>query len=333
MKIFFAFRSGYEKASKYIKEFEADSVLDWFQSNWDAFQGEYGCEENVLGVHVYGFPIEDEDLEEGQKVPAPKSLAQLKSKIDEYIYSNEIKTSVNCIQVLTDDDEIELAWYVFDEIFKDKYPEKVAIWDNEYLPHEYGEIGQLLKGTYVEILPKDKDKGCVYYGSSSIYDGANFEYLEGLYKIENIRLPSFLNYLRNNEINLKKDNEDSCGFNELLFFQFVAKQLPNSDFQEILEYLGKIPLTEFNTIGIEAINDYTLAEVLELEKAENNLPKNSFIKVSKHCCEWNTVTLCPLNDELVDTFHNYFVLFDDLWVEKNELLAKNLAQFTKTWEL
>ena len=28
----------------------------------------------------------------------------------------------------TDDDEIEISWYLFDEIYKAKHPEKISIW-------------------------------------------------------------------------------------------------------------------------------------------------------------------------------------------------------------
>lgn len=333
MKIYFAFRSGYEKTSKYMKTFEAESVLDWFQSNWDAFQGEYGCEEQLLGVHIYGFPIDDEELEQGQKVPPPKNLAQLRAKIEEYIYFNEIKVQVNCIQVLTDDDEIELAWYVFDEIYANQYPEKVAAWLNDYLPQDFGDEGKLLGGKFINILPKGSDKGCIYYGSSSIYDGGNFEDLEGLHKIDNVRLPEFLNYLRNHKVHTKSNKGISTGLEELKFFQFIAKQLPNADFKEILGVIGTIPLTEFNEIDMDDIHDYTLEEVLKMGLAESELPQSSIIRVSEHCCEWNTVIRLPTNGILEDSFCNYFVLFDDLWVEKNKALAQNLAQFNRTWKL
>lgn len=316
-----------------MKIFEANSVLDWFQSNWDAFQGEYSCEEKILGIHVYGFPIDDDELEEGQKVPAPKTISELKSKIEEHVYLNEIKTHINCVQVHTDDDEIELAWYVFDEVYAEKYPEKVAIWMNEYLPQTYGEVGQLLDGKFKNILPQGSDKGCVYYGSAAIYDSGNLESLEGLHKIENVRLPSFLNYLRNHKISFKNKSDSSYGLDELLLFQFVAKQLPNADFKDIIDILGRIPTTEFGEVDIKNIDKYTLDDVLKIELAEPELPQSSFMNISEHLCEWNTVIRIPMGDELEDLFKNYFVLFDDLWVEKNELLAKNLARFTKTWAL
>ncbi len=325
MKIYFAFRSGYEKTTRYVKEFEADSVLDWFQKNWDTFQGEYGCEENLLGVHVYGFPIDDEDLEEGQKVQKPKTLSQLKAQIEEYIYQNETKINANCLQVYTDDDEIELAWYVFDEKFIENNPDKIAIWLNGYLPTTFGNNGLKLASKCIEITPNGTENGCVYYGSNPFYDSGNFETLEGLYKIENIRLPTLLNYLRANQINVKKGAEPTYGLNELRFIQFIAKQLPTANFTEIIEMLGKMPLTELEDIDLENLDNYSLNDIMKTNTENFEPSKSSFIKINEHCCEWNTVAM--------DMFHNYFVFFDDLWVEKNESFAKNLAQFTKTWQL
>lgn len=327
MKVYFAFRSGYERTTRYTKVFEAKSVLDWFQSNWDMFQGEYLCEKEILGVHVYGFPIEDSDLDSGQKIPAPKSLTKLKLDIETYIYSNEVKVNTNCVQICTDDDEIELSWYVFDEIYAEKFPEKVAIWTQEYLPQTYGNVGKLLANRCIEIVPKGNGKGCIYYGSASCYDSGNIDSLEGLYKINNVRLDTFLNYLRNSQIRVKNEDDGDMGLYELSFIKFVAQQLPNANFNDILEYLGKVPMTEFNEdIDFDNFEKYTLNDILAIEKSEDSLPDSSFIRISEHMCEWNTATYD-------NEFHNYFVLFDDLWVEKNEIYAKNLARFTKTWEL
>jgi hypothetical protein len=261
MKIYFAFRSGYEKTTRHTKVFEANSVLDWFQSNWDTFQGEYMCEKEVLGVHVYGFPIEDDDLDYGQKIPAPKSLSKLKADIETFIYSNEVKVHANCVQILTDDDEIELSWYVFDEIYAEKHPEKIAIWTQEYLPQTYGSVGKLLGNKCIEIVPKGNGKGCIYYGSSSCYDSGNLDGLEGLYKINNVRVDTFLQYLRNNPIPIqtKGEEEEDFGLYELSFIKYVAQQLPNASFNEILEYLGRVPMTEFNDdIDFDHFEKYTL---------------------------------------------------------------------------
>lgn len=327
MKIYFAFRSGYEKTSRYVKVFEANSVLDWFQTNWNSFQEEYSCENEILGVHVYGFPIEDEELEEGQKVKPPKSISQLKSLIEEYIYSNEIKANTNCIQVLTDDDEIELAWYVFDEIYAEKYPDKVDIWFNEYLPQNFGSNGKILKKKCNLVLPKGNKKGCIYYGSSSYYDGGNIESLEGLYKIDNIRLPDILDYLRTKDIKLKEETEFCYGLDELKLMQYVAKQLPKAGIAEIFNILQQIPLTEFDRgdIDIKDIDEHTLTDVLKSQNSKKIVSENSFMKISEHCYEWNTIGM--------DTFHNYFVLFDDLWVEKNETLANSLQQYMRDWKI
>jgi hypothetical protein len=133
MKIYFAYRTAYKSNLRYIKEFNANSIFDWFIENWETLSSdEYS---NLLGTDVYGFPvnIEIEEIEEieekkqsffsklfGEKEKVentdnsnskkPKSFQNLLKLLEKGLYVNEITGDENCIKVATDDDEIELGW-------------------------------------------------------------------------------------------------------------------------------------------------------------------------------------------------------------------------------
>lgn len=213
MKIYFAYRSGYIPNNRHFRVFEADSIFDWFLKNWASLSDETdGAVTNLLGIRPYGFPISDYETE--KPVPSPTDLEDLKAKIESFIYSNEVIVSESCVQVFTDDDEIELAWYLFDEKFAAENPDKVSIWFYDVLPTNFAsEISPaMLEGKTVD--PKAIGRSNTYYMSSSIYDSSHIEDLQGVYRFEGLRLPELTEYLRKND-SINVENDDLYGSDEI----------------------------------------------------------------------------------------------------------------------
>ena len=294
-------------------------MLEWFQSHWKALTNSEGdADEQLLGIRVYGMPLCNEEA------PVPETLSELKSAIEEYAYCEEVKVSKNCLQVLTDDDEIELVWYVFDENYANRYPEKVSLWLNPILPTSYGNNGLPIKVKNTKMIPKGSEKGYVCYGSSSIYDSSHLSDLEGMVRIEGIRLPQLPDYLRSNSFVPAPPEGEYAAFNELRLLQFLAKQMPTAELKEILGQAAKLPISDLlDSIKIEELDSQGLNDIMKLNM--RNDPSKSVVQSSPHLCEWSTNAL--------GEFQNYCVLFDDLWVEKNEALANSITQFFKKWNL
>ena len=135
MSVDFVYRSHYEGPSgKHVRRLEGDSVLGWFQAVWERAKEADDASEWVkseIGTSIYGFASIFEAARE-HDLPPPTSDRKLKSYLEEHLYvEGEIKYKPHALQVLTDDDEIELAYYVFDDEYVNQHPGRAA-----YLLHE-----------------------------------------------------------------------------------------------------------------------------------------------------------------------------------------------------
>lgn len=306
MKIYFAYRTAYKPNLRYLKEFEANSIYDWFIENWHTLcSEEYST---LLGSDVYGFPIAV-DAEEDSK---PKDFAELMEMLERGVYVNELIGDKNCIKAATDDDEIELSWFFFNEDYKNSANEKLEIWFNEVLPVTYGSRGIKLAVSSDVLIPKEPREGCTYFLSSPIYDSSNLEDIS-VTKIEGIRLPDFLAYLQNNEI-----ENTSYATSELNYIKLIANTLETNDLTTVLQTFADYPITE-----LPQINNQTLAELQQLQLRNNR--EMSKVIVNEHLAE--------ISSNSIGIFYNYFLLFDDLWIESNETLAKSIVYFGENWDI
>lgn len=318
MKIYFAYRSGYLPNNRYFKTFEADSIFDWFLKNWATLSDETeGAVKNLLGVRPYGFPVSDYQTE--KPVPAPRDLEDLKEKIESFVYSNEVIVSENCVQVFTDDDEIELAWYVFDEKFAAENPGKVSVWFNDVLPTKIADelSAENLKGK--TIIPKAAGQGSTYYLSSSIYDSSHIEDLEGSYRFEGVSLPELAEYLRKSS-SLDVGEDSLYGLDEIRLLQMFAKLFSDKSQKEIFE---EINLHSFNGLLYQFKFEEISPEMLEKIKIREANSKHT-LNYSEHLIE--------ISNEIGE-FYNYTILFDDYWLKENADLGKSLAAFCSDWKI
>jgi len=135
MSVYFVYRSHYEGPSgKHVRRLDGDSVLGCFQAVWErAKQADDPSEwvKSEIGTSIYGFASIFEAARE-ESLPPPTSDRKLQSYLEDHLYvEGEIKYKPHALQVLTDDDEIELAYYVFDDYFLAEHPGRAA-----YLLHE-----------------------------------------------------------------------------------------------------------------------------------------------------------------------------------------------------
>lgn len=321
MKLYLAYRSGYIKNTRFLKEFEEESILHFFQKHWHLFIKEDASETKeyveILGQDIYGFPIwkiDDTGLPD-----SPKSYKDLKNKLEKYVYSNEVICDEQCLKVCTDDDEIELAWFMFTEVYKQENEAELSIWFQDKLPIKFGVQGELVS-VKNEILPKGNNEGCTYFVSCSIYDSSHFEDLEGAFKLENIRLPDLISHLNNNELHLGDDENYSYGLGELEYLQYISQKLNIRNLKDVLKVFVEKPITE-----IQGVNFTTLSidDFGNLELRNNT--DESILNYSEHICE-----MC-INS--LGEFYSYVIIFDDLWVEKNRDLANSIIRFGASWEI
>lgn len=336
MKIYFAYRTGYHSNHRYLKEFESNSILEFFQTHWQTFINNESYED-LFGIDVYGFPIHQyqEEVDEFVIPPKPTTLDELKERLEKGVYCNDIIVGEHCVQVLTDDDEIELAWYVFDETYKNANMDKLALWFYDKLPSTISENTQTI--SYQELAPKLTHQGdyfgedepvkavqtcqlgsddCEsYFVSSAIYDSSNLEDTQAI-QLKGTNLNGLIGYLKSYDFDAIKDYDYlPYGFLELYISKSIANDFKTNELNSVIDlfnkYIGILQESEFDDIDWQEID-------------ENDEVEKSFVNVNEHIAEFG----------IYDRFcYHYYVLFDDKWAGNYPQLAKSIVHFGRTWEI
>lgn len=339
MKIYFAYRTGYLANHRFIKEFEAESILDFFQKHWQDLADDEQYKE-VLGSEVYGLPISayTDDSDEPQPLPKPNNLDELKTCLEETVYYEDLIIDEHCIQVLTDDDEIQLAWYFFDETYKNANMDKLALWFYDELPTQCNAENKANNSFYPMLVPEGchqsdyfgknapiksvntwqvgKDNDECYFVSSAIYDSSNLEDMNVIH-LNGTTIKNLIADLSGYNIDEDGDNYEWSGGRELLTLQKFADKFKSTDLQTLLEKLNQYPIYKGN------IDLDDLENTDSIFKRHN--PKLGKIKVSDHLVE--------LSISYVGIFYDYYIIMDSCWINSHNDLAKSIIHFGRTWEI
>lgn len=196
MSVYFVYRCPYiAPTGKHLKRFDDDTVLDWFRNRWhrlaDTDHKVVGERlEQELGCRVYGFGLLFEDVAE-QALPVPRTPQEVAA----FIHENEVRfDSPHALQVCTDDDEVGLAYYFFDDHFLKKYSKRATFLLTDWqLPDGCG------PGGYRTLEPTEKGKPRgPWQGTTYVVDldsPGDMDDLCSAYRIEGVRLPDFARYL------------------------------------------------------------------------------------------------------------------------------------------
>jgi uncharacterized protein (TIGR02996 family) len=207
MSMYFVYRSHYDIPSgNHVKWFEDASVLDWFRNHWQGIADGKAAHQHVeklLGCSVYGFGTLFGAIAE-HSLDAPKSAARLRELLEEHLYvEGEILFKPHLIQVLTNDDELEMAYYFFDDQFLAKHGGKAAFLLNEgwKLPGGHGNEGYRSAVSTTKLMPKGAGQGTTYLAFLAYYDSGNLSDLdvEGGSRLEGVRVPDLARYLARSE--------------------------------------------------------------------------------------------------------------------------------------
>jgi uncharacterized protein (TIGR02996 family) len=203
MTTYFVYRSPYHGPSgKYLKRFPDATVLDWFRNHWRAVPdgpgypaGAYA--EELLGTDVYGFASLFERIaERGQAAPETEQALWRLLRANLYV-EGEIRAAPHCLQVLTDDDELELAYYFFDDDFLAEHGDRAAFLRNEdwRLPGGLAPGGSASGVPTTALAPRQRGPGVTYLVFHGYSDSVNLDSLEGGYRFSGLRLPDLARHL------------------------------------------------------------------------------------------------------------------------------------------
>ncbi|BCY12026.1 hypothetical protein [Actinoplanes sp. L3-i22] len=164
--MYFVYRSHYDgPLSKLVRRLPDAGVLDWFRRNWTR-DDPRGWLPEELGADVYGLATIFEAARK-HALPRPESTDQLRTMLHEHLYvegdADFIRLDEHSLRVRTDDDEVELAYYFFDEETLARHPSRLAYLVHEAwpLPDEPGAEPAVPLTTYAVFL--------------TFYDGSSLE--------------------------------------------------------------------------------------------------------------------------------------------------------------
>jgi uncharacterized protein (TIGR02996 family) len=130
-------------------------------------------------------------------LPPPTTDRQLELDLREHLYvEGSIHYSPHLLQVRTDDDELEMAYYFFDDHYLDKHRKRAA-----FLLHEGWQLpGGAREGRYrpaekaAEFKPAGTGKGSTWLVHLAYYDSGNLD-LDGGLRLKGVRVPDLARHL------------------------------------------------------------------------------------------------------------------------------------------
>jgi hypothetical protein len=329
MSVYFVLRSHYEgPAGKYVRRFDDASVLDWFRAHWGDGSGRAAA-----GTHVYGFDSLFEAIGE-YNIPPPASSAALGAQLDEHLYvEGELLYTPHAVQVLTDDDELELAYYVFDDAYLEHNPSKAAFLLHEGvdLPPSHHETGGTVAARTEAIAPAGGDPGTVYAAFLAYYDSSNLTDLEGAYRVDGVRLPGLGAHLAAVEA------LESWPFELRLLRARLGA--PDASLEAALgacarfpvaAVMNSIPTAELGVGDLRAAADGINAIEVDPRFARSGHdPAKSIVRAERHVAQ-----LCLHTDRWGerDLYHRW-ILFDDLWAGAHPDLAAAILAYARQWDV
>jgi len=199
--VYFVYRCHYQgPTEKHLRRFEDATVLDWFRNHWQPI-ADYGAArqhaEQLLGCHVYSFGTLFVDIAEQNWAP-PESATRLGEYLEHALYGSlGLSCSEHVVQVGTDDDELEMALYIFDDHFLKEHGKLAA-----FLLHEDWKLpGGHRQGRFrpaeecEELESAASGKGAIYLAFLAFYDSANLADIESGYRLKGVRLPELGRFL------------------------------------------------------------------------------------------------------------------------------------------
>lgn len=343
MGVYLALRTHYEYPSgKYLRHFPGDdTVLSWFQKRWQGFDDEadptlapnYARE--IVGADVYGFGSLFAAIGE-HNLPVPKTERQLAAILQEHLYvEGEILASPHVIQVLTDDDELELSYYFFDDEYLAKNADKAAylLHDDWRLPASIESATDrlpALPGGVESLSPVRGGQGTVYAVFLTFYDSSSLIDIQGAYRIGGIRLPHFTAYL--NDVPLTDE-----WLPEMLLMRTLVA--PRRTLGEILGEVTQLSPSQVNfAADWEYFRDATIADcqarlATMIAKVTPERPPvsgdDSLYQAEEHIAQ-----LC-LHVSTWDAAKLFtrWIFFDDIWLRANPVLGKAILRFGTRWDV
>lgn len=369
MSIHLVYRTPYrEKNLKFHKKFSEDSLIEWFGSLWEYYDKDADrFHSNVIkyiGSNIYGFTgpfyseIDSKEFDEGLSNPIPpKTIQEIKEKIDNgYTIAIDVVND-EAIQVLTEDDELDSAYYIFTENYSENNPQITSflIRNSWNLPEEYSSDSKFEPLTEIrcKLNPENSSAATSFIVISNDWmSGGNLSSLESkVIEVKGVRINNLMAFLA-------KSVPDKGWNMDLLFMRSQFESGENStkktiiNFSEIPEFYiqNHISLELYYNFDLEQLRqenyltgkDYLKSYYREVFKStgivKNRKAVPSKFQFSDHLIQSSIYTETwkghPTFDIGTDfpTYYHY-IFFDDLWATENKDLANSILSYGMKWDV
>ncbi|MCB1096040.1 MAG: hypothetical protein KDN22_10740 [Verrucomicrobiae bacterium] len=334
--------------------FDANDLIEWFGVHWNHAGWSVDGEDLLFGASVYGSWFILGAMEKWGNQP-PRSVDQLRKFISTVDYSDgEIRLHEDgiAIQCFADDDETEIAWYLFDETFANKYPERVSFilqpeWELEFNPVDPVQQSVILEDDFrFTSTPKiSNESGAVYY---AVNTGKYLSFDVDCYRCDGIRLDHFGGRIRDAEPEL-----DDLWPGTLRLLRCHAIISGGDSMAEIIRSMDTrtinwIPalddiMSKSDLVGDKVSCTSKLEDLMSaFLNREKSSRKSSFktemieplIQSSPHFCQIGFRYLVfDHSGRIIEEKTGRCIFFDDSWASANPNLARSIIYYYGGWDI
>lgn len=325
--VHFVYRTHYEgPLSLRVRQVPDAGVLDWFRRGWGCDDG-WAWVEAELGGAVYGLAsIFEAARTEG--LPRPDTLDELRTLLHGHLYVEGgpecIRLDEHSLRVRTDDDEVELAYFFFDDpVFADgRLAYLRASWP---LPGDAGGVAAFDPGCAVTVAaPAGGGDATTYAVFLTHYDGETLARLAP-FAFPGVDLPGLAAHLR-------AGDPDGHWPPELFVLRaLVAPE--DGTVEAALRRCNRWPGFNLNDDpwppGMPDAHAAVHREATELiaagEYTDERNPDASLLRVDEHLAQLAMHCNGPFG-------HQQWFLFDTAWAATHPDLARSLLRYAGHWD-
>lgn len=355
MAIWFVYRSHYEgPLSRRVRRLRAGSLLQWFQARVTEAHGAKSEDEarrisqDELGGSVYGFGTYFEAARKERLTP-PGSASTLKRQLRAHLYVEgdaeeciRIDGEGHSLRVRTDDDEVQLAYYFFDDEAVAASPDRLS-----WLLHQEPRLPEVPGGSPVapyappepvkELAcasppPGPSGEGVTYACLLTFSDGDSL--CGEAVALPGVRLPGLAAHLRQVTPAAKPQPWGAAWMDTWPLELRLLRAMTAADEAGIagaLARAARYPLLDLRSAGnpsrlglggADAARDEFAAAMPARHSGD---PERSIVYAGEHAA-----LVCAH----LSTFFGYqqWVLFDDIWAAAHRDLATSLLRYTVRWD-
>jgi hypothetical protein len=356
MAAYFCYRSPYDSLlGRHLQPLPDETVLAWFQRNWTcAGHSEYEDDwhsrssdwlQSELGCDPYGLSSIFSAVR-SNKLRCPRSEKQLFTLLRKHLYVEyDRETGILCqpgaIQVYTDDDNLDVCYYFWDDQYLARHADRAAFvglggWR---LPTASG-AGTYTAPVPLATVPTGRDRpGGVYLVTTQEAGKCDLQSLQDNPPrfLPGLRQPELPDFLRERRPAPEWGKELSLLWAELP----EPGQLSDDDLWDGLNAITIYSSLVFDLVG--EIGERSRAEAHkwmyehrgQMYKYEKRKPNSALGRVatSPHFAQLCWIIANSPQWARGRNVYNQWYLFDDCWASANRALADGLLRFATRWDV